>query len=230
MNSALTATARPNTVFNPSLAASSEPLDAYWAQPSEVSPKRFLAAQQDPGMVAQPWFGRLVRIHLPPFGDREPFFSELGPFSRSGDRFEARKRALITERFVQPARAQCASDLTDAILEGLLVSGGSFDEPTRFLAHDLLRYRGRPLRALPFYARRMLLEQAFAEALDSGQAQPSHWRLVWLKPGPIDPPMHQTLSNNWGPDRVLRRWDAPYHPVRPAILREVRPTTPGSRR
>jgi hypothetical protein len=142
-----------------------------WVTPRPVTREVFEAALAQPFYRAQPWQGTPVRIHVPTFESRYlPYLLCIGP--QSGETL-----GTWRQRFAEPTRPRGAGELGGIVLEGLVNATNLANELT-FVAHDLLFYRDRWLLELPRYLRRILLEQAFAETTESGQARRSHWRLA----------------------------------------------------
>jgi hypothetical protein len=169
--------------------------------------------------LAQLWWGTLTRVYLPPLAaGRLPWLTAIDPAVGPEHQLLPAAAAL----FATPAQARQLGDLEDTVLEGL----ADLEGPS-FRLHDLLRYRSHWLTELPFYERRALLEQAFAEGAASGQAQGGHWQL-----GTLYPPLNAEdgeLSDPWQRTHTyLRRFDTPYgrgDRHRPSILCKLAPET-----
>jgi hypothetical protein len=148
-----------------------------WATPRPVTPEVFGAAWVQPTYRVQFQSGSLVRIHLPAFasGYQPSVYSNIPEDPRLAD---------WRRRLAQPARPRRPDDLSGVILEGLIAEPPSGLE---FIVQDLLLYRDRWLLDQPWYVRRTLLEQVFAEASASGQAQRGHWSSLSfvLTPSPL---------------------------------------------
>jgi hypothetical protein len=165
-------------------------LDAHWVTPHPTPPAEFARAAASPDCIAQPWNGELGRIYLPAKQLTPQLFLHMAP-----ERDAA--HGQWNQRFALGARAVGHDSLEELIVEGLIV------EEERFVVHDLLLYHGHWLLEQPFYLRRALLEQAFAELMRSGQAPAAGWHLTALYP-------RTQAVNGRAFDWTLRRLESAY--------------------
>jgi hypothetical protein len=187
----------------PTIPTMASGLPEAWGLPTSLPVSEFSLALDDPRYRAQFWQGVLTRVGLPHRSWlAQAWFQVQDPSRLREDAFAFE---AWTIDHVRPVAPRHLGDLQDAILEGLV-------QERVFTAHDLLRYRGQWVFELPFYMRRVLLEQAFDEAVESGQAVRGAWGLAELLPSVVAIDVQGRLDPAQVDDLTLRRLDASYGP------------------